>query len=133
MNLIPAYRAPEDKLDSYLANNEGIQKESLLLKGYVVEIDGTIEGSFQLEEMEEGVYWLKKLYITKSEAGRLPFLLDAILKLANKKGAKQLFVHSHQPFLDLLLEALQFRPQNEHAVVDKYRATEGNWWSYSVS
>ncbi|MFC2948920.1 hypothetical protein [Virgibacillus sediminis] len=133
MNLIPAYRAPEEKLNKYLSNNESIQKESLLLKGYVVEIDGVIEGSFQLEEMEDGVYWLKKLYITQAEAARLPFLLDAILTLARKKNAKKLFVHSHQPFLDLLLEALQFHPQNEHAVVDRYRASEGNWWSYSVS
>ncbi|GAB3044840.1 GNAT family N-acetyltransferase [Virgibacillus ainsalahensis] len=133
MNLIPAYRASEEDLEQFFEKNNHVKKDSLLLKGHVVEINEKIEGCFVLEEMEEGVFWLKQLYITQTEAAKLPFLLDAILMLAKKKQAKKIYVHSHQPVVDLLLEALQFNPQKGKVFVDKYNANEGNWWSYSVS
>ncbi|WP_100009879.1 hypothetical protein [Lentibacillus sediminis] len=133
MNLIPAHRANEEELEQFLGKNSHLNKKPLLLKGYVVEIGEKIEGCFVLEEMESGIYWLKQLHITQTEANKLPVLLEAILQLAKKQQAKTVFVHSHQPVVDLLLEALQFHPQKENLYVDKYRAEEGSWWSYQVS
>lgn len=133
MNLIAAHRAPEEKLDHFLENNQNVNKESLLDLGYVVEIEEQIQGCFSLEKMDEGVYWLKQLYITKAEAAKLPVLLESILNLAKEQDAKKVYVHSHQPVVDLLLEALQFHPQKEEVVVGKSTQEEGNWWTYNVS
>ncbi|PAV31371.1 hypothetical protein CIL05_01580 [Virgibacillus profundi] len=133
MKLIPAYQASENQIDQFLHKNQNVEKDSLLQMGYVVEIQDQIEGCFILEAMDEGVYWLKQLYITKSEAAKLPILLESILTLAKKQQAKRVYVHSHQPVVDILLEALQFRPQKEKVFVDKYNADQGSWWSYSVS
>ncbi|MEC5424455.1 hypothetical protein QGM71_13225 [Virgibacillus sp. C22-A2] len=133
MKLIPAIQATEEQINSFLKNNDNVNKHSLIEKGYVVEINQKIEGCFILEAMEEGVYWLKQLYITKSEAAKLPILLESILTLAKQQQAKLIYVHSHQPVVDILLEALQFHPQKERVFVDKYDVNEGSWWSYSVS
>ncbi|CDQ38288.1 MULTISPECIES: GNAT family N-acetyltransferase [Virgibacillus] len=133
MNLIPADKAEEGKIDKFLENNPNVKRQSLLCKGYVVELKGQIEGCFILEEMEEGTYWLKQLYITQSEAAILPVLLEAILMMAKQQHAQRVYVHSHQPVVDILLEALQFHPQKERVFVDKYDKSEGNWWLYHVS
>ncbi|WP_373893986.1 hypothetical protein ACUL41_02310 [Virgibacillus natechei] len=133
MNLITAYSAPEEKLDHFLENNRNVNKESLLRSGYVVEIEGQIQGCFSLEKMDEGVYWLKQLYITKAEAAKLPVLLESILNLAKEQDAKKVYVNSHQPVVDVLLEALQFHPQKEEVFVGKSNQKEGNWWTYNVS
>jgi hypothetical protein len=63
----------------------------------------------------------------------LPFLIEGILTLAKEHEVKGVYVHSHQPTVDIILEALQFHPQKEHVLVDKYPVTHGNWWSYRVS
>lgn len=133
MNIMPANRTSEDTLAHFLHRNKDIKKESLLYCGYVVEIDGTIEGCFSLEQMEDGVYWLKQLYITKNHASKLPYLLEGILTLVKRKQAKVIYVHSHQPVIDILLEALQFHPQKESVFAEEYPITQGNWWSYNVS
>ncbi|MGM8211423.1 hypothetical protein ACLIBH_01385 [Virgibacillus sp. W0430] len=133
MNIMPATRASEHTLAHFLERNIEIKKETLLYCGYVVEIDGKIEGCFSIEQMEEGVYWLKQLYITKNHAARLPYLLEGILTLVKKKQAKVIYVHSHQPVIDILLEALQFHPQKGNVFAGEYPKTQGNWWSYNVS
>ncbi|RLL42896.1 hypothetical protein D8M04_15215 [Oceanobacillus piezotolerans] len=134
MRILPACEAPFDKLEAFLRNNEGLDRTSLTAKGYVVEIKDKIEGCFVLEEVEENkVYWLKQLYITRTEANKLPVLVETILALAKTKQAKRVYVHSHQPIVDLLLQALQFHPQKEVSFVDKHPESKGNWWSYQVS
>ncbi|MFD1852189.1 hypothetical protein [Oceanobacillus bengalensis] len=134
MNIIPANKANQGQLNEFLANNKGLDKDSLLLEGYVVAIQDKIEGCFSLQALEdEGVFWLKQLYITRAEANKLPVLVETILALAKSKQAKSVYVHSHQPVVDILLEALQFHPQRETKFVDKHPITKGNWWSYHVS
>ncbi|MGM8364768.1 hypothetical protein ACLIBG_04700 [Virgibacillus sp. W0181] len=133
MNIMPANRASENTLAHFLDRNKDIKKESLLYSGYVVEVEGAIEGCFSLEQMEEGIFWLKQLYITQTHAARLPYLLEGILTLVKRKQAKVIYVHSHQPVIDLLLEALQFNPQKESVFSEEYPITQGNWWSYKVS
>ncbi|AXI10640.1 hypothetical protein CUC15_17590 [Oceanobacillus zhaokaii] len=133
MNIIPALQADETQLEKFFKQNESIDRETLLKSGYVVENQSVIEGCFSLEPVENEVYWLKQLYITKSAANKLPFLLEAILLMAREKRAKSVYVHSHQPVVDILLDALQFNRQNNTNFVDNHPITKGNWWSYNVS
>ncbi|WP_010531570.1 hypothetical protein [Lentibacillus jeotgali] len=133
MELIAANRAISEKLETFLENNKDVKRDLLLEKGYVVEFNGTIEGCFVIDSVDEDIYWLKQLYVTKSAATSLPVLLESILALAKEKQARQLFVHSHQPMVDVLLEALQFSPQKENAFVANHPDNKGNWWTYNVS
>ncbi|AIF44678.1 hypothetical protein [Virgibacillus sp. SK37] len=133
MKVIRAYEAEEAKVERFLKSTPNVKKESLMYQGYVVEIDEKIEACFVLEEMEEGIYWLKQLFITQNKAAKLPVLLETILTMAKHQKAKRVFVHSHQPVVDILLEALQFNPQREQVFVDKYKNEQGNWWAYHVS
>lgn len=133
MHMIRAYDVSYDQLKRFLEKNKTVDKNNLFKNGYVVEIQHKIEGCFILEMMDEGEYWLKQLFITKEHAAMLPVLLEAILTLAKQQEAIVVYVHSQQPVVDLLLEALQFHPQGENAFVDKYPASKGNWWSYDVS
>ncbi|WP_164667568.1 GNAT family N-acetyltransferase [Virgibacillus doumboii] len=135
MKLIAAKNAPVEKLKNFLESNENVDKNLLLEKGYVVEIKDTIEGCFVMDLVDnhQDKYWLKQLYITPGAAASLPVLLETILALAKEKQAKQVFVHSHQPMVDVLLEALQFHPQKNDLLEDKYPVDKGSWWTYNVS
>ena len=133
MRLIRANQVSVEKMEEFLMHNENVKKDGLMKHGYVMELNGKIEGCFVLEEMDNEMYWLKQLYITKNEAARLPVLLESILVLAKEQHAKTVYVHSHQPVVDIILDALQFHPQKEDSFVDKYEKQEGNWWSYQVS
>lgn len=133
MELIAANYASEEKLNTFLQHNKDVERKQLLEKGYVVELKGTIEGCFVMAAVDEDVYWLKQLYITKSAAASLPVLLESILALAKEKQAKEVFVHSHQPMVDIVLESLQFYPQKENALVHAPPEKEGYWWTYNVS
>ncbi|MFD1362019.1 hypothetical protein [Lentibacillus salinarum] len=133
MELIAANHAPEEKLEQFLQHNENVERELLLEKGYVVTFKGTIEGCFVMDLVDADVYWLKQLHVTKQAATSLPVLLETILALAKEKQARQVFVHSHQPMVDVLLEALQFHPQKDNAFVQETPNQEGNWWTYHVS
>lgn len=133
MHMIRAHDVSYDRLKVFLEKNQTVDKVNLLKNGYVVEIQDEIEGCFILEMMREGEYWLKQLFITKEHAAMLPVLLEAILTLAKQQRAIVVYVHSYQPVVDILLEALQFHPQKEKDFVDKHEINKGNWWSYSVS
>lgn len=133
MNLLRANQVPEEKLDQFLTCNENLNKENLLKKGYVVEIDHHIKGCFIIEHIEKDLYWLKQLYITQPEARFLPLLLESILALAKKQHAKKVFVHSHQPMVDIILESLQFHPQSKNIWLDEFINHKGQWWTYHVS
>lgn len=133
MKVMPVKRATYEMLEDFLARNENIKKPFFVDHGYVVEIDGKIEACFVLEEIEQGKMWLKQLYITQVHAAKLPVLLETILQIAKGKQAKVVHVHSHQPVVDILLEALKFEPEeNEQGLPEKPVET-GNWWSYHVS
>ncbi|WP_077329355.1 hypothetical protein [Virgibacillus siamensis] len=133
MKLIPANKAPKKELARFLEMNENVDGKLLVDKGYAVEVNEKIEGCFVLDAVENDIYWLKQLYITKSAAAKLPVLLEGILTLAKKKQARKVYVHSHQPMVDILLEALQFHPQAGSEWVNKYPIEKGNWWTYNVS
>ncbi|WP_068673804.1 hypothetical protein [Oceanobacillus sp. Castelsardo] len=134
MHIIPANKATDEMLEEFFNRNENLDKNSLVEKGFVVEIGSKIEGCFILDEMDEkDAYWLKQLYITRTEANKLPVLLESILTIAKSMDAKSVYVHSHQPVVDILLEALQFHPQTDAGFVDKYPLKKGSWWTYNVS
>lgn len=133
MHLVRAHDISYDRLNAFLQKNQTVDKVNLLKNGYVVEIEDKIEGCFILEKLEKETFWLKQLFITKAHASMLPVLLEAILTLAKQQEATIVYVHSQQPVVDLLLEALQFHPQKERTPVDKQTVNNGNWWSYNVS
>lgn len=133
MKLIRANQISVAKMEAFLKHNENVKKDGLMKHGYVVELNNKIEGCFVLEEMGDEMYWLKQLYITQTQAAKLPVLLESILVLAKEQHAKTVYVHSHQPVVDIILDALQFHPQKESRFVDKQEKLEGNWWSYQVS
>src|SRR5690625_3818370 len=122
-----------EDLTGYLERNQNIDRKQLLANGYIAEIDGKIEASFILDKLDSDALWLKQLYITQAEAAKLPILLETILQLARKQEAKIVFVHSHQPVVDILLEALQFKIENNQSAVPLKPVMTGNWWSYHVS
>ncbi|WP_047980890.1 GNAT family N-acetyltransferase [Ornithinibacillus contaminans] len=133
MKLTIASEASENKIDEFLRTTNQVDKDSLLKEGYVVEIDEQIKGCFVLSNVEGRVYWLKQLYIAKESAQILPVLLETIIVLAKGKEAKKIYVHSHQPVVDILLNALQFHRQKDALELRNVARKEGNWWAYDVS
>ncbi len=133
MKLLLASDVTEERMDTFLATTDQVNKEDLVNGGYVVEIGEEIKGCFVLSTVEDGVFWLKQLYIAKESAQKLPVLLETIIVLAKTKEAKKVYVHSHQPVVDILLDALQFHPQKEALNVINPARKEGNWWAYEVS
>ncbi|MHA6250668.1 GNAT family N-acetyltransferase [Oceanobacillus sp. CAU 1775] len=133
MKIMSVKQAVYKELQDYLDRNEYISKNVLLENGYVVEISGKIEGSFVLEEIDEATLWLKQLYITQAQAAKLPALLETILQLARKRNAKSVYVHSHQPVVDILLEALKFQVTENKLSIPTKPSASGSWWSYHVS
>ncbi|GGA64212.1 hypothetical protein [Ornithinibacillus halotolerans] len=133
MKLIAANEVEQERMEAFLKTTDQVDYESLIKEGYVVEIGDDIKGCFVLSTVEEGVYWLKQLYIAKEAAQNLPVLLETIIVFSKTKQAKKLYVHSHQPVVDILLGALQFHPQKEALLVNKMNRKGGNWWAYEVS
>ncbi|MEN2767279.1 hypothetical protein [Ornithinibacillus xuwenensis] len=133
MKLTVASQMPIEKVEEFLRTTEHINKDSLLKDGYVVEVNEQIKGCFVLSTLEDGSYWLKQLYIAKEAAQNLPVLLETIIVMVKGMEAKKLYVHSHQPVVDILLDALQFHPQKEAITVNNFSRKEGNWWAYDVS
>ncbi|TQS72149.1 hypothetical protein DX933_14290 [Ornithinibacillus gellani] len=133
MKIIPAVKANEEKVAAFTEINQEIDKERLLSAGYVVEIQQEIQGCFVLSTMEEAdEYWLQQLFITKQAMSNLPVLLEMIVVITKGKQAKKLYIHSHQPVVDLLLDALQFHEQQHHTLPNQARK-QGKWWAYHVS
>ncbi|WP_269410495.1 hypothetical protein [Lentibacillus daqui] len=133
MNLVATKHVSIEKVEHFLQQNRDVNGNALMQHGYVVEIEQQIEGCFILEPMEPGVYWLKQLHVTKKCAPSLAVLLESVLAIAKQRHAKSVYVHSHQPVVDLLLDALQFHPQKKNEFVDSQQMKEGNWWVYNVS
>src|SRR5690625_5944189 len=85
MELIHASQINENDLSSFLTNNHQIDRSSLLRHGYVVQHRNMIIGCFQLDSIEQGVYWLKQLYIIQDEVNKLPVLLELIIVFAKQQ------------------------------------------------
>lgn len=133
MKIIPAKNAPYDQISDFLVNNEHIDKHELWEMGYVVAGEEKIVGCFILQQVENDSYWLKQLYIIKDEAGKLPFVLESVLALAKQEQARHVYTHSHQPVVDMLLDALQFNKKDQQPPVDNQSKKSGTWWTYQVS
>lgn len=134
MKCIRASEVRKTLLDQFLFNNASIKAVELLEKGYVVERKGKIIGCFELDDLQQDIYWLKQLYIVQSEVAKLPVLLECILLFAKQKNASWIYAHSEQPVTDLLLQSLQFSLQTEHLdQLESKVLKKGHWWSYKVS
>lgn len=133
LEVIAAHQVPMEEVENFILQAEHVDLKALLTEGYVVKMDGTIQGCFVLSTMEKDILWLKQLHIMQPFARYLPVLLEIILQMTKEKQAKKLYVHSHQTAIDLLLDALQFHLQNDLLALEKYRRQSGNWWAYDVS
>lgn len=133
MKIIAAYRMPSEQIESFLQLADQVEKASLLQHGYVLVIDEVIKGCFIWMPVEKDIYWLKQLYIVRDAAGNLPVLLETIVQMAREKQVEKLYVQSHQPVVDILLDALQFCPQQRGIQHETQQETEGKWWAYQVS
>src|SRR5690625_1849238 len=132
MEFIHASQINEDDLASFLSSNHQIERSSLLHQGYVVRKGNTIIGCFQLKTIEQGVYWLKQLYLIQDEVIKLPVLLELIIVFAKQQEAKLIYAHSEQPVTDLLLESLSFSLQTSKNASLNQLHEKGQWWSYQV-
>ncbi|MDY0394244.1 hypothetical protein ACFSMW_09475 [Virgibacillus halophilus] len=133
MKIIAAYRMPLEQVETFLQTADKVEKASLLQHGYVLVIDEVIKGCFIWMPVENGIYWLKQLYIAKDAAGKLPVVLETIVQMAKEKQAEKLYVQSHQPVVDILLDALQFCPQQHGIQLESQQENKGKWWAYQVS
>lgn len=128
MQFMKASVVDKHKLHDFLNSNGLIELQEFSQHGYIVEQEGKIIGCFELASVDEVTYWLKKLFIIRSEALQLPRVLEFILQFAIQKNAKAIHARSNQPVTDLLLESLCFSLQSRGNV-----AGEGKWWTYHVS
>jgi hypothetical protein len=133
MKVLQATEVPIEKVEAFISTTDQVDKDSLLQDGYLVEIQDEIKACFVLSTVKGDIYWLKQLYIAKEAAMNLPVLFETIIVLVKEKQAKKLYVHSHQPVVDILLGALQFHPQKDALDIQSYQQKEGNWWAYEVS
>ncbi|WP_230973919.1 hypothetical protein [Cerasibacillus terrae] len=133
LKLIGANHVSEQQLDQFLESVTSISKEALLKEGYVIIVDEEIKGCFTLLSLTEEVFWLKQLYIQPEIANNLLALIETILLMIKNMKAKKLYVHSHQPVLDIILDALQFEKAKEEVQVEQKPNLVGKWWEYDVS
>lgn len=134
MEFIRANEVSIDQLEDFLEQNDAVDSKKLIQSGYVVFHNNLIIGSFVLETVDAFTsYWLQQLYMVREEAAKLPVLLESIIQLAREKDVKRMYVHSHQPGVDVLLEALQFTQQTKRDLIFQKQRPTGNWWTYLVS
>src|SRR5699024_6285781 len=91
-----SHQVPMEEVENFILQAEHVDLKALLTEGYVVKMDGTIQGCFALSTMEKDILWLKQLHIMQPFARYLPVLLEIILQMTKEKQAKKLYVHSHQ-------------------------------------
>lgn len=134
MKLIRINQIPYSSLEDFLMENPEIEGRKLLNDGFAVMKSDKMIGCFILESTDtDDSYWLKKVYITQFESKMLPVLIESILVFSKQQEAKRIYVYSHQPVVNLLLETLQFNPQKMREYMLTDESIEGNWWAYQVS
>lgn len=132
MKMIEARAADRKKVNHFLLNNESINAEQLLDKGFVVEMNDAITGCYVIESIDKQTYWLKQLYMNQEEIFSLPLLIEAIIKRAEQQEVTKIYVHSHQQVVDQLLHTLEFYPQEDPVHVHQGQISGGRWWAYEV-
>lgn len=133
MELVQVCEATEEKVKDFLKEHAQIGHKNLKTSGYFVKTNEQITGCFTLEPVENGIFWLKQLYIARSEAMRLPDLFRLILSLAEEKNAEKIVVRSHKLMLDLILESLHFELEEESPFPVEGDLPYNKWWSYRLT
>lgn len=133
MRLMKASNLPQKRVHDFLESNQQVNQAYITQSGYLIEMNHDICGCFVLEHIKDGLYVLRHFFLTVTDALKIPILVEAILQLATEKKATKVFVHSHKLMVDMILEALQFRPQENSDFLDKYSQYDGKWWSYTIS
>lgn len=127
-----ANEVPVSFVNDFLDSNSQINKQSVIQSGYIIEINQKICGCFVLKHIKNGIYVLRQFFVTATDSIKIPIFIESILKLAEQIKATEIFVHSHKLMVDIILEALQFHPQENYSFLDKYTKNEGKWWSYAI-
>lgn len=133
MKMVHAREADQQQVEHFLMNNEAINGEQLMKKGFVVQVDNSIKGCFVIERIDQETYWLRQLYMNKEEVISLPLIMDSIIVQAREDNIKRIFVHSHQQVVDELLSTLEFYPQTAPLQVHEGVIQKGKWWAYAIN
>lgn len=132
IKIFQARELPEKYVHEFLKNVQEIQISSILESGYILEINQTIRGCFNLQKIKGNIYELKQFYVIKTEDIEISLLFDMIIAMARKLGAKEIWVNSHKLMIDILLERLQFYPQNSKSQLGNHVKMSGKWWTYPI-
>lgn len=89
MKIRIARDVPKEKMNQFFSTTDQVNKDSLLKEGYVVEFAGEIKGCFELASVEDGVFWLKQLYIAQEEAQKLASLTRNYYCFSEIKGSEE--------------------------------------------
>ncbi|WP_040978250.1 hypothetical protein [Oceanobacillus jeddahense] len=130
------YQVKEAKvalMEEFIHKNEKLFGKNLTKESYVVEINGSIEGCFNLDMVDESTYWLKQLYLTKEHVQKLFVVFESVLVISRENNVKCVYVHNQSPVVDILLESLQFKRENDVTFKNINSEKTGNWWAYQVS
>lgn len=131
MKLTKAKNVSLQKVSTFLKHNHQVDLTNLLKSGYIVEMNEKIIACFNLEPVNQRIFWLRQLYIIQTEAIKLPALVESILALAKALKAERIFVKSHKLMVDLILESLLFKMQ-EDGPVPQLEEDHGKWWVYEI-
>lgn len=132
VRIIKASQLSEKDVHNFLKNAHQINVRSILQSGYMLEVNDEIRGCFVLEEINDKIYELKTFYLVSTEAIKIPTLFEAILSVAKENNAKKIFVYSQKLMTDIILELLDFYPQENSIFPIKKGNNEGKWWSYTI-
>lgn len=134
MKLIKASAVKESDLNTFIGQQQILYKTDSISEktSYVIEDESTIISLFQMELVEGQNGWLKKLFITKNDALKLPAVLHTIIQFAKEQNIRTIYVHSKQPVTDLLLSSSSFTLQPLETLRPFQNEKQGNWWFYSI-
>jgi len=130
------YQVKEAKLElieKFMEKNGTLFGKKLTKESYVVEINGSMEGCFNLDMVDESTYWLKQLYLNKEHVEKLFVVFESVLVISRKNNVKCVYVHNQSPVVDILLESLQFKRESDVTFKNINSEKTGNWWAYQVS
>ncbi|MCT1901185.1 hypothetical protein [Oceanobacillus sojae] len=133
MQIYQVKEAKIELIEDFIHKNERLFGKKLTEESYVVEVDGSIEGCFNLEKVDESTYWLKQLYLNKEHVQKLFVVFESVLVISRKNDIKCVYVHNQSPVVDILLESLQFKRESDVTFKNINSEKTGNWWAYQVS
>ncbi|WP_080872354.1 hypothetical protein [Oceanobacillus timonensis] len=133
MQIYQVKEAKIELMEEFIQKNEGLSGKKLTKDSYVVEINGKIEGCFNLYMVDDSTYWLKQLYLTKEHVQKLFVVFESVLVISRENNIKCVYVHNQSPVVDILLESLQFKRESDVTFKNINSEKTGNWWAYQVS